>query len=204
MGDTVERVDQGGEGPRRSSTSQLSVANAVTALRVALVPVVAVLVAQSSTAARWWALGVFVFAALTDTVDGYVARRVSGGITRWGQLADPLADKLLILGVLVVLAWRGETPWWAVVVISIREIGVTVQRTLLVRRGVIMPADRFGKAKTVAQIVYICVALAPGMSDVLEGATLWIAVALTVGSGLSYARRGLSGGGPADAKSGLA
>lgn len=175
--------------PRRP---RFPAANAVTLLRVLLVPAVAVLVAQTSTTARWWALAVFLFAAFTDLLDGYVARRMHGGVTRWGQLADPLADKLLIIGCLVVLAWNAEIPWWAVVIIGIREVAITLQRSVLSRRGVTMPADKFGKAKTLAQIIFISLVLMPLVPGLLETIWLWIAVGLTVGSGLAYARRGLS------------
>lgn len=171
------------------STSRLTVANGFTMLRVALVPVVAVLVAQGTGGARWWAMAVFLLAAFTDGLDGYVARRTGNGVTRWGQLADPLADKLLILGALVVLGWQADVPWWAVGVIAVREVAITVLRTVLVRRDVVLPADRFGKAKTVAQIVYVAIELAPGTPSRLEAATLWLVLVLTVGSGLAYGWR---------------
>lgn len=173
--------------------SRLTPANLFTMLRVALVPVVALLVAQDGDTARWWALAVFLFAALTDLFDGYVARRTSGGVTDWGALADPLADKLLILGVLVILAVSAEVPWWVVGVIAVREVGVTIQRSILSRRNITMPADRFGKWKTVSQMAYVSAVLAPTVGGALVTVLQWIAVALTVGSGLSYARRGLSG-----------
>lgn len=173
--------------------SRLNPANLFTLLRVALVPVVAVMVAQDSVTTRWWALAIFLFAALTDLFDGYVARRTSGGVTEWGALADPLADKLLILGVLVVLGFSAEVPWWVVAIIAVREVGVTIQRSILSRRSVTMSADRFGKAKTVSQMLYISLVLAPVVDGVVITALMWIAVVLTVGSGLSYARKGLSG-----------
>jgi CDP-diacylglycerol--glycerol-3-phosphate 3-phosphatidyltransferase len=175
------------------SQRRLTLANGVTGLRVLLVPVVGLLLAQSTPAARWWALGVFVLAALTDSVDGYLARREAAGVTRWGQLADPLADKLLILGCLVVLGWQNEVAWWAIAVIGVREVVITIQRSVLLRRGVVMPADRFGKVKTLTQMVFIAVELAPGTPASIEAVALWAAVVLTVGSGLAYARRGLSG-----------
>lgn len=176
-----------------ASSRHLTVANVVTGLRVLLVPVVAVLLALDTTAGRWWALGVFVFAALTDSIDGYVARRGGGGVSRLGQLADPLADKLLIVGSLVVLAWQNDVAWWAVVVIAIREVAITVQRQLLMRRGVVMPADRLGKIKTITQMVWISVVLAPGTPQLLEDVLMVAAVVLTVWSGVAYARLGLVG-----------
>jgi hypothetical protein len=79
------------------------------------------------TTARWWAFGIFVFAALTDSIDGWVARKMIG-VTRWGQLADPAADKALIVGSLAILAYLERLPWWAVAVIVVREVAVTLQR----------------------------------------------------------------------------
>lgn len=167
----------------------LSWPNALTLLRVALVPVIAALLFAGTDATRWWAFGVFVFAAFTDTVDGWLARRYIG-VTRWGQLADPAADKALIVGSLGVLAWLGELPWWAVAVIVVREVAVTVQRAVLVRRGVVMPASALGKAKTVSQVVAVTLYLLPSTPGGVAEAALGVAVVITVVSGVQYARRG--------------
>ena len=167
----------------------MNLANAFTMLRALLVPVIAALVFADGDAARWWAFGVFVFAALTDSIDGWVARRLIG-ITRFGQLADPLADKLLIIGSLSVLAVNQELPWWAVVIIVVREFLVTVQRTVLVRRGVVMSASPFGKAKTVSQVAAVLLYLLPTVPTVVAFVALLLAVVLTVGSGIDYAVRG--------------
>lgn len=164
-------------------------ANAVTLLRVALVPVIAALVVVGGTAARWWAFGVFVFAALTDSIDGWVARRLIG-VTRWGQLADPAADKALIVGCLSVLAWRGELPWVVVVVVAAREVAVTLQRARLLRADVVMPASVYGKVKTVTQVVAVTLVLLPVGARGLEVAALAVAVVATLASGLEYAWRG--------------
>jgi CDP-diacylglycerol--glycerol-3-phosphate 3-phosphatidyltransferase len=167
----------------------LSWPNALTLLRVALVPVIAALLFARTDVARWWAFGVFVFAAFTDTVDGWLARRYIG-VTRWGQLADPAADKALIVGSLAVLAWLAELPWWAVAVIVVREVAVTVQRSVLLRRGVVMPASSLGKAKTVSQVVAVTLYLLPSTPAGFAEAALGAAVVVTVVSGLQYARRG--------------
>jgi CDP-diacylglycerol--glycerol-3-phosphate 3-phosphatidyltransferase len=151
--------------------------------------VIAALVFADGDEARWWAFGVFVFAALTDSIDGWVARRLIG-ITRFGQLADPLADKLLIIGSLAVLAVNQELPWWAVVIIVVREFAVTVQRTVLVRRGVVMSASPFGKAKTLSQVAAVTLYLLPTVPSVVAFVALLVAVVLTVASGIDYAVRG--------------
>ena len=172
--------------------SPFNLANAFTFLRVLLVPVIGVLLASSTdggSATRWWAFGIFVFAALTDSIDGWVARRLVG-VTRWGQLADPLADKLLIIGSLVILAALGELPWWAVVIIIGREFAVTVQRAQLVRDlGVVMPASVWGKVKTVTQVIAVTLYLYPGVPDGVRFGSLLVAVAATLGSGLEYVGR---------------
>lgn len=169
--------------------SWVNAANAFTLLRVALVPVIGVLLAADVPGTRWWAFAVFLFAAFTDSIDGWVARRMLG-VTRWGQLADPLADKALIVGSLAILAWLGRLPWWAVAVIVVREVAVTGERWWLLRRGIVMPASAFGKSKTVSQIVAVTLYLLPDAPHTLELAALGVALVLTVLSGLEYALRG--------------
>lgn len=163
--------------------------NALTFLRVALVPVILWLIARDEYSSRWWAFGIFVFAAATDSVDGWVARRWHG-VTRWGQLADPIADKLLIIGSLMALAVFGELPWWAVIVIVLREVGVTLLRVGLVRRNdLVMPASWWGKSKTIAQVVAVAAFLSPEVTDGWESQVLYVAIALTLWSGIDYAFR---------------
>ncbi len=171
-------------GPRGPSW----IPNAVTFLRAALVPPILILlaVADELTAARWWAFGVFVFAALTDTFDGWVARRLKG-VTAFGAFADPVADKLLIVGTLAALALFGEAAWWVFAVIAGREALVTLLRVLIVRRsGVIVPATVWGKLKTVVQIVAVAAIILPVAGGVLVEVLILIAVVMTIGSGLDY------------------
>ncbi len=162
--------------------------NAVTFLRVGLVPVVLVLLAVGDelTAARWWAFAIFVVAALTDTFDGWVARRL-GGVTAFGALADPLADKLLVVGTLASLALFAEIPWWIVGVIAGREAIVTGLRVVVIRRaGVVVPATVWGKLKTVSQIVAVAAIILPLTGGLLVDALLALALGLTVVSGVDY------------------
>ena len=171
-------------------------ANALTLLRVALVPVLVALLVADTPAARWWAFGLFVCAALSDSVDGWLARRFLGS-TRWGQIADPAADKVLVLGMLATLALRGAVDWWAFAVIVVREVAVTVLRNRLLQRGIVMPASRWGKAKTLSQFAAVSLYLLPGVADGLADGVLILAVVLAVVSGLDYAR---SAGGPRHAR----
>lgn len=174
---------------RESEPHWFNVPNLLTFLRAALVPVILVLLVQDGTDARWWAFGIFLFAAATDSVDGWVARRWHG-VTTWGQLADPIADKLLIIGSLGSLAFVGDLPVWAVVVIVAREIAVTLLRVSMVRRlDVVMPASVWGKVKTLSQVVAVAAFLFPGASAAVALWLLYLAVLLTIWSGLEYAFR---------------
>lgn len=199
MGDGVGDGGQAGAGDIGGSTplvatgslwrSRLNAANLLTALRVALVPVILWLLVADTDAARWWAFGIFVFAAFTDTIDGWAARRWEA-VTAWGQLADPVADKLLIVGALASLAAVGRLPWWAVLVIVAREIAVTLLRVkLVVRQELVMPASVWGKVKTVSQVVAVAAFLLPGAPVWLRWSLLGVAIALTVLSGVEYGFR---------------
>ena len=181
--------------------------NAVTFLRAALVPLILILlaVADELTAARWWAFSVFVFAALTDTFDGWVARRLRG-VSAFGAFADPVADKLLIVGTLAALALFGELPWWVFWVVAGREALVTVLRLVIVRRsGVVVPATAWGKLKTVLQIVAVAAVILPITDGLLVDGLVMVAVVLTVSSGLDYMWRArmLAGRAARDARMGL-
>ena len=169
--------------------------NALTVLRMAVVPVFAVLLLQDEgldDAGRWWATGVFGLAIITDRYDGMIARR-TGQITEFGKLADPIADKALTGTALIALSVLGLLPWWVTVVILVREIGVTVLRFWVIRHGVIA-ASRGGKAKTVVQSLAIALYILP-LTGLLASARWWVmavAVALTVLSGVDYVYRALT------------
>lgn len=185
---SVEAVDAAelrSEAPDR----WLNVPNALTAVRIILVPFILVLVVLGTDVARWWAFGLFTFAAVTDQIDGWVARRWYG-VTRWGQIADPIADKLLVIGTLATLAWMDALPWWAVIVIIVREVAVTLLRIDLHRKhDLVMPASRWGKAKTISQLWAVGLFLVPGVPSWLAYGLLYVAVAATVVSGIDYAFR---------------
>ena len=166
--------------------------NLLTLVRLLLVPVLGVLLfAQDGTdpALRWWATAVFVVAAITDLLDGELARR-SGTVTTVGKVADPIADKAITAVALIGLSALGDLPWWVTIVILARELGVTALRFWVIRHGVI-PASRGGKAKTVAQIIAIALYLAPlpDAIDPLRILAMAIAVILTVVTGIDYAVR---------------
>jgi CDP-diacylglycerol---glycerol-3-phosphate 3-phosphatidyltransferase len=173
-----------------------NIANAFTMLRVALVPVFAWLLVFREPSAPLLASLVFAFAAATDAVDGWLARRLqleSG----FGAFLDPLADKLLVGTALVPLAADGRIPWWAVAVILVREVLVgLVLRLELMRRGRALPASPLGKVKTLTQIGAVFVLTAFNKGNPLALGVLYVAVALTVVSGVFYfydALRGRAG-----------
>ncbi len=185
--------------------------NVLTMVRVVLVPVFAVLLWQDSTAARVAALVVFLLAAYTDRLDGQIARS-RGIVTNFGKIADPFADKLLTGTAMVMLSIidSGLMPWWATIAILVREIGITVLRFVMVRRGVVMPASKGGKLKTVLQIVFISLMLLTvALADLAFGDVLRIvafvimlaALAVTVVTGVDYCvkawQSARSGGGAA-------
>ena len=163
--------------------------NALTAVRLICVPVVAVLLWRDDPASRDLAAVVFVLAAVTDLLDGALARR-TGTESAFGAFADPVADKALIGVALIGLSWLGDLPWWITAVIIVREVAVTVVRLVVLRHGVI-PASRGGKVKTVLQIVAIAMYLAVGPSwwvDIAQ-AVMIAAVIVTVITGVDYLRR---------------
>lgn len=172
-------------------------ANVVTVGRIALVPVFAwtlVMAADDAIGWRLVATGLFVFAALTDRLDGYLARS-RGQVTALGVVLDPIADKLLIGTALVLLSAQGRVAVWITVVILVREVGITLWRFALLRSQII-PASRGGKVKTVIQAVAIGLWLLPlthlpAWTTTLADVVLWLAVAVTVVTGADYLGRGM-------------
>ena len=153
--------------------------------RISLVPVVVWLILAEDDAARYWAAGLFVIAASTDALDGYLARR-HAMTTRTGAWLDPLSDKLLVGAPILVLAAQGDFPWWAAVIIVGREIAVSLLRVYLGSRRASMPASLTGKVKAVLQMTAITLYLIPGFPEGVRVAVLVFAVAFTVWSGIEY------------------
>lgn len=139
---------------------------------------------------RWAAAVFFVLAIATDAWDGHLARS-RGLVTNVGKILDPIADKFLTGGALVALSILAELPWWVTVLVLVREIGITIHRLIEVRT-VVLAAAWMGKLKTVAQSVAISFALFPFaavMGDWIlwvNVVTMWVAVVLTLASGVDY------------------
>ena len=145
----------------------MNLPNAITTLRIVLAPVTAILLFQPSAGSRLLAMGVFLVAALSDLVDGALARQ-RGEITDFGKLVDPIADKFLLVATLLPFYFLtrsdpelGQLPLfggiglWVLVVFFGREIAVTWLRTRAARRGTVVPAQRAGKYKAFSQNVFI-------------------------------------------------
>lgn len=169
-----------------------NVANLLTGVRLVLVPVFLLFLFAGDgheTSSRITAFIIFTVAVITDHFDGALARTY-GMVTEFGKLADPIADKMLIGAALVGLSMLGDLPWWVTVVILIRELGITVLRLAVLRRGVI-PASRGGKLKTLVQAIAIGLFILPLHSWPSAWLTvawviMWAAIVLTVLTGLDY------------------
>ncbi len=171
--------------------------NMLTLLRIVMIPFFWVLLmyedGQNSTARIVCTL-VFLVAAITDWLDGYLARR-QGLVTTFGKIADPLADKALTGVALIGLSVLGELWWWVTILIIAREVGVTVIRFVVLKHGVIA-ASRGGKAKTVFQMVGIMLFLLPITPDMwllwwIRNATMFAALLLTTLTGFDYVNKAI-------------
>ena len=183
-------TETGNESSRRVSV--WNVANVLTGMRLVAVPVFAWLLLHQTGGSVPWrltAFAVFVVAALTDQIDGMLARRY-GLVTDVGKVADPIADKALMGTALVALSVLGELAWWITIVIVVREVAVTLLRLAVIRRAVVS-ASRGGKAKTAAQAIAVGLYLVPWSAAVQPAAVAAMAVALvlTVMTGVDYAVR---------------
>ena len=165
----------------------MSLPNTITFARIALVPVFVVLAYIEGAGAAIGAFVVFVTASLSDSLDGYLARR-HGTESRLGKFLDPLADKLLVGAALIVLVDDRSFPLWAAILIAIREIAVQILRTNIVRRGGDLPASPSAKAKTVLQILMVGWWLLPIEVGLVHWTLLVVALAATLWSGVGYFR----------------
>jgi CDP-diacylglycerol--glycerol-3-phosphate 3-phosphatidyltransferase len=164
----------------------LNVPNALTLLRILLVPVLVVALLDATPEAQWVAAAVFALAAFTDGLDGYLARSRRSETT-FGKVMDPIADKLLVAAALLSLVSLDRLAPWVAMVIIAREFAVSGLRIAAGAQGVVIPASRLGKVKTVTQIVAILALIAAHETgDWWVQTLLYVAVATTVASGANY------------------
>lgn len=134
----------------------MTLANKLTMLRVALIPVFLIVLYADFPAARLWALGIFVFACMTDWVDGYIARNYNQ-ITDFGKFMDPLADKVLTMAAMCWFVECGQMPGWVLAIVLLREFAVSGMRLVAVEQGRVIAAAWSGKVKTASTMVGLCV-----------------------------------------------
>ena len=182
---------------RPPHASVWNIANALTILRIALVPVFGWFLLHDDgqqTSYRLLAAAVFVVATATDRMDGDIARS-RGLVTDFGKVSDPIAYKALMGMALIGLSIIDLLPWWVTILVLVREVGVTALRFVVIRHGV-MPASRGGKVKTALQATAIMLYVLPLDSFPLSGfwqaiavAVMSLAVIVTVGTGADYVLR---------------
>lgn len=168
----------------------MNLPNTLTIFRIVLVPFFMIFLLVKIPYGQFIAAGIFIIAASTDGLDGYIARKRKQ-ITNFGKIMDPLADKLLVSAALISLVQLGKISGWIVVLIIGREFAVTGLRAVAAAEGVVISASKLGKYKTVSQIVAIVAIL---IDDIiinfigipLGDYLLYIAVFFTVYSGLDY------------------
>lgn len=185
--------------PQPAAPPNFNIANVLTVIRLILVPVFIWLMLVPGVKAQVWAFVVFAVASATDKLDGTLARRLNL-VTDFGKLADPIADKALVLSAFVLLSLHWPVFWLVTVPVLVRELGITLMRLVLARRGRVMPASRGGKLKTVTQMALILLllipweALVPAAWPVVRVLAIVLSVLvvfITVFTGIDYVRQAL-------------
>ncbi len=165
----------------------LTLPNWLTLTRIFMLPILVLFLLQGSALARQIAGGIFALAALTDWLDGHLAR-TRGLVTPLGEILDPLADKLLIMAALLPLVAIGRADSWVVGILLGREFLVTALRAVALRHGIVVAANKIGKAKMVLEvsaIILLILDLIPPSGTIL----LWLAMLVAVASGVDYFRK---------------
>jgi len=164
--------------------------NAITMLRVGIIPVLFFLLLSPDSTGSLVIAGIFVIAALTDLLDGYIARRYQI-VTTMGKFLDPIADKLVVNTAMILMIPIGRIPAWIVAIIIIRDFTVDGIRTIASSEGVIIGSSRLAKQKTLCQVFAVTALMIHypflGADAHLVGiAILYVALFLTLYSGLDY------------------
>ena len=166
----------------------MNLPNKLTVLRVIMVPFfVFFMLADHIACHNWIAVAIFVVASLTDTLDGYIARKYDL-VSNFGKFMDPLADKLLVCSALICLVDLKQLPAWMVIVIISREFIISGFRLIAAEHQIVIAASMWGKFKTTFQMAMIIVLIADfgGVFDMVGTVLIWIATALTVISLVDY------------------
>jgi CDP-diacylglycerol--glycerol-3-phosphate 3-phosphatidyltransferase len=168
----------------------LNIPNSITIFRILLVPVFVLVLSPKIAYGNYLATAIFVIAALTDSLDGYLARKWKQ-VTKLGIILDPLADKLLITAALISLVELQVMPGWVAITIIGREFAVSGLRTVKAETGIIIPASKMGKIKTITQVVAVTWLLLENVIPFLDALNLgikvmYVALAITIISGIKY------------------
>ena len=166
----------------------MTTASKITLARVALIPVYMVLMYLSGGEAgpmMFSALAVFIFASLTDFVDGYIARHYNQ-VSDFGKFLDPLADKLLVTACMLIFVQWGRMPSWAVMIVLAREFAVSGLRMVAGPKGKVIAAGKSGKFKTASTMIGLCFWMAFPSVDIIGSIVMWVIVITTIYSGVEY------------------
>lgn len=160
----------------------MTTANKITIVRIILIPIYLVLAYTGNT---YWALGMYILACLSDTLDGYIARHYQQ-VTDFGKFMDPLADKMLVLAAMIFFVEKGLMPGWAVAIVLFREFAVSGLRLVAVEQQRVIAAAWSGKIKTGVTMVGLGVMLVFGQYEILNWIIVGLIVLTTVYSGVEY------------------
>ena len=167
----------------------MNTANKLTILRVIMIPVFLLVLYLHVPGANYWALAIFVLASLTDTLDGYIARHYNQ-TTDFGKFMDPLADKCLVTAAMLWFVETGQMPGWALLVVIIREFGVSGLRMVAADKGRVIAAGWSGKVKTASTMVCIVLMLLP-IAPWINSICVAVIVLTTIYSGVEYFMKNL-------------
>ena len=174
----------------------MNLPNKITLLRIALIPIFVILTLCPIPHGDIWGAAVFIIAAISDAVDGNIARS-RGLVTNFGKFADPLADKMLVCVSMICLVSMERLPAWVFIIIICRDFAVDGLRLLAAEKGVVIAASRWGKLKTLSQMIMVSLLLLNSLSfwpqpfyNTLCWIVIIIAVLLTIWSGFDYLLKG--------------
>ena len=167
----------------------MNLPNKLTMARVIMIPffVIFMLTGWGGEASKWISLAIFIVASLTDLLDGHIARK-HNLVTNFGKFMDPLADKLLVCSAMICFIELDKLPAWIVIIIIGREFIISGFRLIAAENGIVIAANYWGKFKTVSQMIMIILLLIDlgGAFDILEQIFIWLSVALTIISLITY------------------
>ena len=167
----------------------MNTANKLTILRVLMIPAFLLVLYLGVPGANYWALAIFVIASLTDTLDGYIARHYNQ-TTDFGKFMDPLADKCLVTAAMLWFVEIGQMPAWALLVVIVREFGVSGLRMVAADKGRVIAAGWSGKVKTASTMVCIVLMLLP-INPWINNICVAVIVLTTIYSGVEYFMKNL-------------